>query len=265
MKIGLGLITCNRSEQLQHVLESIPCHKLDEFIIVNDGEKLKINSAEDFELIQHEENKGVAKSKNDAFKYLLDRNCDYIFIMEDDVCILNDNVFERYIKASKVTGLEHLNYVGSSACSKNEDGTRTPTFSIEYPEDITLSFYPNLVACFQFYTKNCLQSIGLMDEHYYNAWEHVEHTWLAGKQGFTTPYPYFCDISDSDVYLASIGCKSVCGDVSDRVVEYANYFKSKYGHYIVETSRLTIGELKYILKNKYNESKSISSRGATYT
>ena len=115
-KIGIGIITCNRNEFLANCVKSICSEWYDEIIIVNDGDK-PITTFYDCDIINNEKNIGVCKSKNKALKELLNRGCDYIFLVEDDMRF-KGNVFNEYIKASKVTGIEHMSFAYHGPANK---------------------------------------------------------------------------------------------------------------------------------------------------
>ena len=67
-KIGLGIVTYNRPDYFKKVLSAVPLYAVDDIVVVNDGtpygEEMHIP------YIQHEKNKGVGRSKNDAIKHL---------------------------------------------------------------------------------------------------------------------------------------------------------------------------------------------------
>ncbi|RYE49996.1 MAG: PDZ domain-containing protein, partial [Sphingobacteriales bacterium] len=89
-KIGIGIITYNAPEKINQSAFSVPTSVRD-FVIVNDGNPYDQSFYPDHAyIIQHTENQGVSKSKNDVLKYLLEKGCEHIFIMEDDV-IIKDN------------------------------------------------------------------------------------------------------------------------------------------------------------------------------
>lgn len=103
------MITCNSENKLLQTAHLIP--KVDEFVIVNDGLPYNPQSYPTHaKIIQHDKNYSVAKSKNDALKYLLGKGCNHIFLIEDDVLIKSENVFEKYIYASEISGIKHFNY-----------------------------------------------------------------------------------------------------------------------------------------------------------
>lgn len=199
-KIGVGVITCNRPEFLKKCLQSIPLDKIDHIAIVNDGKVLPAEIYnKNIDIIDHETNLGVGKSKNDAFRFLLDKECDHLFIIEDDIIITDDSVFDEYIRCSHITGIKHINF-----CLHGEDnkvkGKPAPKKIIDYG-DIRISLYHNVYGAFSYYHKSVIDSIGLMDEEYINAMEHVDHTMMAIKQGFHPPFRWFVDIENSNRLL----------------------------------------------------------------
>jgi len=43
-----------------------------------------------------------------------------------------------------------------------------------------------------------------MDEEYYNAMEHVDHTFFIAQADMTTPFRWFADIADSSKYIEEL-------------------------------------------------------------
>jgi len=201
-KIGVGVITCNRVDFLKKCIDSIPLHKIDEHVIINDGDRFPVEFTDNNRkilIIEHITNAGVGKSKNDALEYLLSKDCDHIFLIEDDIIIKDENVFDEYIRCSEITGIKHLNF-----CLHGEDnkvnGSPHPKKIIDY-KDIKISLYHNIYGAFSYYHKDVIDEIGLMDEEYINAMEHVDHTMAAIKAGFHPPFRWFADLEDSDNWL----------------------------------------------------------------
>jgi glycosyltransferase involved in cell wall biosynthesis len=258
-KIGLGLVTYNRENYFKKSFESVPKDgTLDEIVIVNDGTPYNIDINVD--LIQHDKNKGVGISKNDAFKYLLSKNCDYIFLMEDDIIIKDKSVFDRYINAHKETGIHHFNYSQHGLMNKIPNTeTPKPISTIEY-KNTSIQLYLHCVGAFSFYTKKCLDKVGLMDENFYNATEHLEHTYNIIKAGMHPPFWWFADINESNKYLSdipwTISSSTISSNPNHRniVNKSYEYFKNKHKLHLLEIPRVSLEEtknnLKFIYKNK---------------
>lgn len=273
--MGLGLITCNAPQKFCQSAPSIPAW-LSEVVVVNDGEPYDANVyRSDFHIIQHQDNRGVAVSKNDALRYLLDKGCEHIFIMEDDVVIRDEGVFEAYIRAREVTGISHFNYAlqgphnrdqskpGDRILKKilkllgkkiepksreclDENARPNPRYVHTYPGGVNVAFYRHCVGAFSYYHRGALEASGLMDEHFYNAWEHVEHTYQLAKRGFTSPFWWFADLADSEQYLQNIpDCMAqstiaAAVDWNENIKNGEDYFLSKEGIGFAEIEKTSL-------------------------
>ena len=231
MKIGLGCITHGREEYFKKVLEGIvnSMEVLDYVVIVNDGTPYSVDIPDGIEHIQLEAPLGVGHAKNIAFQNLLDNQCDYIFLSEDDVVIKDPAVFEKYIETSENTGMEHLIFAYPERV-----GILGPSFSIDF-NGILCEIHPQSPGTFCFYTANCLKTIGLMNERFYNAMEHVEHTYRACLAEFCPPFWAFPDIASSHLFIENVE-KEVKSTLLDRAEHQSNLelgkriFKDIYGH-----------------------------------
>lgn len=257
-KIGLGIITYNRPDYFKKIFSSIPLYAVDEIVIVNDGtpygEEMHVPH------IQHEKNMGVGRSKNDAMRHLLDKGCDYIFLMEDDIIIKNPEVFQAYIKASKETGIQHFNYSQHGLMNKlPNSNTPAPKTKIQY-NNLSIELYPHCVGAFSFYTRKCLDTVGLMDDNFYNATEHVEHTFSIIKNDMHPPFWWFADIENSNQYLDDIPWSPETSTISSKpnhmemVGKGLNYFHKKHKQHLLqippESLDVVKQKLKQIYKNK---------------
>jgi hypothetical protein len=202
--IGVGIITKDRQHLLKTLIKSLKECDWDEIVIINDGNKIEVDGWNHwcYHYIQRNDtNLGVGISKNKALKYLLDMGCDHIFLIEDDIFIKDGSVFEKYIETSKKTGIQHLNFSQHGRMNKKwPNTTPNPRVVIDYG-DVKLPLYPHCVGAFSYYSRKCLEIAGLMDERYFNACEHVDHTLEIIKAGIHPPFWYFADIENSWEYL----------------------------------------------------------------
>jgi len=251
-KIGVGIITCNRNDFLKGLLASLPNEVIDELVVVNDG-KAENQIEVPGKWLQNEVNLGVGKSKNKAMKHLYDAGCDYIFIIEDDMIIKDKTVFDRYIKASKASGIQHFNYGPGSPFNRKQQikdfdlhnrhlldqhTEPNPKLIIEYDNDVKIALFEHTVAMFSFFTRKVIETVGYIDEAYYNAWEHVDHTYCIIKAGYHPPFWWFADIANSEQYLTeapgAIDNSSIANK-SDQwlknVTKGREVYLKKHGHY----------------------------------
>lgn len=200
-KIGIGIITCDRPDYLKKLLKSLDNISIDKLIIINDGE-----SQLDCSITPVHNNspskQGVGKAKNQALKYLKDN--DYIFLLEDDIVIKDKTVFQKYIKASKLSGIQHFNFAFHGNDNYKSDGSPAVRLKLDYSPEVSVCLYPNVYGALSMYTKKCIEEVGLMDEFYYNAMEHVDHTAAIIKAGMHPPFRWFADITDSNKYIEEI-------------------------------------------------------------
>lgn len=200
-KIGVGIITYNRPEGLKKLLDSISSCDFINLVVVNDGQHIDNLQEYNCHLINNDINLGVGKSKNKALKYLYESQCDHIFLIEDDIFVKNTSVFEKYINASKISGIQHFNFSQHGMINKSwPDGKAKPLLIIDYGS-IKIPLYPATVGAFSYYSRLCIEKIGYMDERYYNACEHVDHTYEIIKKGMHPPFWYNADIENSWEYL----------------------------------------------------------------
>jgi|TARA_E500000318_G_C3521464_1_gene196593 GT2 family glycosyltransferase len=234
-KIGIGIVTCNRNNFFNKCIESIKEEWYDELVVVNDGDlplrHPKIN------IINNTKNLGVCKSKNILFKELLNANCDFIFIVEDDM-VFKDNAFQAYINAHKKTGIHHMmfGYHGPINKGNVSKGTPRPRKVIDYG-DFKLALNSGCVGAVCFYTKESLKNIGIFDEDFNkNNFEHVEHSYRLAKAGYSTPYWWWSDLANSPDYIEEQACSEDNSAIrrgdnwQQKIFESAEIFKKKHGY-----------------------------------
>lgn len=254
-KIGVGICTFNRLDYLKGLINSlIPCRELiDELVVVNDGGEIP-----DWDLpygtwINNEKNCGVAVSKNNALKYLLEKDCDYFFLIEDDMIIKDSLIFQKYVEASKITGIQHFNYGPGSPFNRkqtiknfdlhnrhllDEKSEPNPHLIVDYGK-CKIALYQHTVAMFSFFTKEIIaRGLGYMPEEYFNAWEHVCSTYSIIKAGYHPPFWAFADLENSHLLIEeapnAINNSSIAKNEDQwrkNVMGGREIYKVKHGHY----------------------------------
>jgi hypothetical protein len=186
-----------------------------------------------------------------GFNITLDKDCDYIFIIEDDMIILDPSIFDNYIEAYKKSGIHHFNYGPGSPFNRKQDiqfdlhnrhllkqdTEPNPKMILDY-KTVKVSLFEHTVAMFSFFTKEVLERVGLIDEKFYNAWEHVDHTYRIIKAGYHPPFWWFADLHDSHKYLTeapgAIDNSSIANKTDQwekNVYGGREIYKRKHGHY----------------------------------
>ncbi len=263
-KIGIGIITCNRSHFFKKLIKSIP--EVDKIVVVNDGKPYEsgIYPSKIDEIIQHKKNKGISKTKNDALRYLLNNGCEHIFLFEDDIAIGDPTVIEKYIAASKVSGILHFNYAYHGVSeNRTRDGKPNPRKIISYDNEVKIAFYKNTTAALSYFRDIVLNDIGFIDTFYRNALEHVDHTYQISKKAFHPPFRWFADLDNSYKYIEELDFNQDNSLLKKnkylpllRAKFFGAYFRLKHGYRPSRVPNANEDELLIALekiKSKYGE------------
>jgi len=194
---GVGFITCDRDPNIFERSYKSLINNVDSksrVCVVNDGAPI-----EGVECINTIGKQGVGIAKNTAIKELLNKGYEHIFLMEDDVEIVDEGVFNAYINAYHMTGIKHFNF-GLHGNHNN----KSRRFAFKYKDNYKIHIYPELLGAFSYYHKDVFEAVGLMDERYYNALEHVDHTLRIIKAKMHPPFRYFADIYHSEDFIKDI-------------------------------------------------------------
>jgi len=272
-KIGVGIITCDRLEFFvkcaKSVINNLQKYKDHELVIINDGYK-KLETP-NVNCINTSGRIGVGKAKNLAFKELLSKGCDHIFLIEDDIIIKDSNVFKAYIDAKEKTGIQHFMFGYHGPANKNgiSGGKPVPRFVVNYGNGLEIAINQHSVGAFCYYSKQVLGEVGLIDEDFVNAFDHVDHDYRIAKAGYCTPYWNWPDLANSIDYLEEIECSENSStirpnkDWKENILKGAEHFQKKHGHSpawqnaVPDSSK---EQVIAILKQIKNENKSSSSK-----
>jgi hypothetical protein len=149
MRIGIGITsTPSRPAHLELCLSQMNKHMPEDAML----------------FVAHDTNKmGVAHQKNKCLEALKD--CDYVFLFDDDCFPIEDGWADAYIFEYIRTGNHHFLKI-------NE----TP--SIEIKEVIDgITSWTNCAGCMMFLTKSAIQTIGMFNESFGRyGYEHAEYT-----------------------------------------------------------------------------------------
>lgn len=208
MTVGLAMVTMNRPAYAEKCIKAIRKHLtgvVDEIVVVNDGSDPKYNG--EYRRVEKatqtingmyiacDENGGVAKAKNVGLRWLLNKGCDDLFVIEEDILVTSPKAITGYLAAAKQSGLSHLSYAWHGPANL-QGPILTTTFGIEY--------FTHAIGAFCYYTAEALDDVGLLDENFCNAWEHVSHSLDLAVAGYTSgPYKW-ADAIGSQNWLTEI-------------------------------------------------------------
>jgi GT2 family glycosyltransferase len=204
--IGLGVITYRRPSFFNQTIAAVQEHLrgvADHICVRNDSAWESAQnfgydyaSLDDIEVSHPSHNMGVAAAKNWCLKNLLDRGCDWFFLLEDDIEVVSRGAIDEYIAVSKATGNQHLMFAHHGPA--NEEGPRS-----SHPDE-NYEIFAHCVGAWTLYTREIIETVGFLDEHFPNTYDHVEYTFRIAKAGFTIPMWHFMDVFDSTRLLREI-------------------------------------------------------------
>lgn len=200
----LGIVTCNREDMLKVLVNSIEPKCFTKRYIINNGAPLS-DVYDGYEVLQSNRNPTpVGLGKNKFFREVRKNNPEgYYFLLEDDVEIIDNTVWEKYIDTMHDSGIVwQLSY----GCHGGEAGGNVDTYgdpkvkeTVEY-STTKVDFYQESFAAFTLYSGKHFSTVGYMDETYVNAAEHLDHYYRAFLQG-GVPWRYFPDMSESYKFI----------------------------------------------------------------
>jgi len=261
-KIGVGITTYNSESYFKDLYSTLPSY-IDELVVVNGGQPYK--ERYDCEWIQHKKNQLVSVCRNDCILFLLNRGCEHIFIIEDDMVLMSKDTLKKYIKAKELSGLKYFCYVSTSP-GTGTPHNRLPKLVMDYGEDIQIALYGNL--CNEFTYHHC--SVFEHDMLYDNNLRELLDGELTYREAllekWAPPFWWFPDLADSDNLVNNNpNAKSRLQnlerpDCRNNVIQkYYEYFYKKYGLHIPQIPDKGKEYTIQLLKKIKNENSSSNS------
>ena len=133
--------------------------------------------------------KAVNHNKNILMHDFLRSSADYLFLIEDDVKILDNEIFDNYIRISKKYNIPHMNAI------LKQDEKNCIIYSLKSEVDVCNRLY----GYFSFFTRQVLEHSGMCSKELnHNCWEHIEHTARIHRDfNYDPPFFAFPDIHNS--------------------------------------------------------------------
>ena len=208
MSVALGVTTMNRPKFASKCLRSISDHVTqlcDAVAIYNDGSDQK-HSAEyrrayakcdGLVVLDEPVNRGVAVAKNRLLEWMLsETDAEWLMLCEDDIVVRSPKAVTEYVAVAERRGIAHLSFA--------HHGPANLGGAVRI--DGSLSYFPHSIGAWTIFSRAMLMDIGLFDENFHNAWEHVEHELRAIRAGYMLAAGPMCypDVTGSQDWLAEI-------------------------------------------------------------
>lgn len=200
--VGLVVTTYNSEDWFADLYRGIPFDVLDECVIVNGGASYVGDYDRYTAWIQHDDNHGPCQARIDGIKHLLARGVEHIFVIEDDMLILDATIFTRYIDAAARSGLKYLSYCGLSRGS-GAPGARTPRLVADYG-GTRIAFYQNMHNEFAYHHRSVFEQAGFYDSDFEHLWD-VEFVYrvMRHQPWLSAAFWWFPDIVEADRLIKS--------------------------------------------------------------
>lgn len=186
MKIGIGCTTFNRPAHIELFQMQIGKHTDDcfKFHIARDTDK---------------DRKGIAYRKNECLSYLKD--CDYIFLFDDDTFPIKEGWAEFFIEAYKASGQHHFLYLKETPNIKSIETVIINEPLKENGWELKINSYNNCGGCFMFLTKEVIERVGGYCQDYgLYGYEHAGYSIRIHLAGLTPMGKYLCPGPSDYIY-----------------------------------------------------------------
>jgi hypothetical protein len=262
-KIGVGVVTYNSENYFKDLYKSLPLSSIDCFVVVNGGDPY--TGQYNAHWIQHNHNHYPSICRNDCVNFLINRDCEHIFIIEDDMIIKDPSIFEKYIQASKTSGIKYFTFVSTSP-GAGEPFKRNPKLVLEYKNNVSISLYQNMCNEFTYHHITSFQKTGLYDTKFRDAFD-IDMAYRESQQDYAPPFWWFPDITNSDfliqnnpVAVSRLQSKNRPDGSREQLIQKQwNRFIKKHGVMVnqisIATKEQVVEKLKKISYNTFSNKK----------
>lgn len=254
MKSLICITTCNRSNYLKRFLPTYHNYCIQnesfDFVVSVDGkDERTINYLKEHEInfIYSEEREGVGISKNRVLKEL--PGYDYYFFVEDDVELIDPDIFNGYINLSRKYAYHHL------SCGKVDRFHTNRRFMRFEDDEFLYSDFGNGI--FNFFSKEGIAKVGGFHTTFakYRRYGHTEHSHRFKKQNLN-PAPFILPLKYSAGYIRFRHPESVTANQPEWInpntgycIEEEALIKSNLSFYPIKT----LSKYHYVAFGKQNE------------
>lgn len=190
--IGIGITTHNRNQLVASTLAKIQEYSPGAKIVVVDDASQSRVRIEGANIYRFSKNVGIARAKNKCLELL--RDCDHIFLFDDDTYPIQHDWWRPYVESSE----PHLMYLFESWSSGNPVGDDRIVY-----EDGLIEAHEHARGCMIYVHSSVLDRVGGMDTRYGKGMhEHLDWSNRIYNAGLTS-FKYM-DVPNSDQLIHSM-------------------------------------------------------------
>lgn len=199
-----------------------------DFLIVNDGRSFPYTRFFDEQIINHPRVKHNSACFNQILRKAVNEEYDHIFILMDNIEILDAGVFTQYIKTAEESGIPMLNFGLSAVPSRANEMQPNSRAIFNYTREIGITLNLDTTSSFAYLHRGVVDKIGYFDERYKSVLEWADYTYRAVEAGYSTPWGWFPDIVNSEKYLKVNKSNDAVPGLRSRIMHAAGLFKHKF-------------------------------------
>ncbi len=249
--IGIILYTQgNNYKNLTKCLESLSEFK-DNILVVCDGQLPSLKILDDHNCVDFRRTDHFAGCVNHGLRHFIKTDVDHIFIVNDNIMVLDPAVFDDFIKVNNYTNLDFI-------VDGNSDKKR---LTVELKDDYNITLVSEFDGYVCYLNKNTVRKVGFFDERYKTTFELLDYYKRAADAGVTTPFGWFATVGgmDTNIYNQTnspdFEHKQFSKDgVEDRIIRGMKVFKLKFKAMVNELTNI------FSQKDVVNKMKNIASR-----
>jgi hypothetical protein len=228
MKAIIGIITRNDKENFVNLLSTVD--KLDsneyEVMVINDGQiysDVRINHV----LFQHGQAKHTSACNNYILHYAVSQEIPHIFLVSDNISVINLDVFDFYIQTYEESKLPFLSFGLSAMMGADNQNHPNSRAIIQYKNtDITLN--ANTANAFTYINSIYVNKVGFFDERYKSVLELADYYYRGVEAGYCPPYGWFPDVVYSEQFLQLKKSNDNLPHLRSRIMHDMALFKHKW-------------------------------------
>lgn len=151
--------------------------------------KKHIKPTKDVEFVMHVQyhypkHSGIAAVKNDCLRELMNEDCDFLYLFDDDCFPIRDDWWAPFIEAHARTEQHHFLWLMEDIIPMSFKNRRRKT-----GEQDGITIFHNAQGCCMFFTKMAVLAAGAFDERYTYGYEHENYSLRLFQLGMNTIAP----------------------------------------------------------------------------
>ena len=255
-KIGIGIVTYNRESLFSTLYESISSMS-DNLYLAFTGQPY-IKAYKCLKSKQFDYAAPVGHGKNWLLQEMHKDGCVHMFILEDDIQIINTEVFFKYIELSNITKIKHFLFGYHGKNNKTTQGKPNPRVVLKL-QDKLLAFNRHCVGALEYFHKDVIDIVGYYDTEYANALEHVDHSFEIVKKGFLPAFWWWPDLANSHEYIidndpyGKLSIIMATNNIRANTTIANNYFIKKHNTSVASIPDITLPHVIRWIQNNFNK------------